>query len=126
MPSMPETTADPMDFLGQIQLLQRRDLHQRQEVSSPVDLTVTIAPDATCGYLSAEVGVPITCPNKDQCAWALVQKNSGVIRCGTEVKSKCYESSKAVDPALCPDVCQSNTFNLLWYGQVSMFKILRH
>ncbi|RGP77714.1 hypothetical protein FLONG3_4173 [Fusarium longipes] len=113
MPSMPEITADPMEFLDQIQLLKRRELHQRQEVSSPFNLTVTNAPDATCGYLSAEIGVPITCTNKEICAWAQVIENSGVVRCGTEVKVKCYESSKAVDPALCNDVCQSDTMNLL-------------
>ncbi|CEI70865.1 hypothetical protein FVEN_g9753 [Fusarium venenatum] len=113
MPSMPEITADPMDFLDQIQLLQRRELQQRQEVSSPFDLTVTNAPDATCGYLSAEIGVPITCTNKEVCAWALVQEDAGVIRCGTEIKVNCYESFKAVDPTLCNDVCQSDTMNLL-------------
>ncbi|EKJ70492.1 hypothetical protein FPSE_09353 [Fusarium pseudograminearum CS3096] len=113
MPSMPEITADPMDFLDQVQLLQRRELQQRQEASSPFDVTVTSAPDATCGYLSAEVGVPITCTNKEICAWALVQEDSGVIKCGTEIKVNCYESSKAVDPSLCNDVCQSDTMNLL-------------
>ncbi|RGP63964.1 hypothetical protein FSPOR_8292 [Fusarium sporotrichioides] len=113
MPSMPEITADPMDFLDEVKLLQRDELQQRQEVSSPFDLTVTNAPDATCGYLSAEIGVPITCTNKEVCAWALVQENSGVIRCGTEIKVKCYESSKAADTALCNDVCQSDTLNLL-------------
>lgn len=115
MPSMPKITADPVDFLEQVQPLQRHELHRRQAlVASPIDLTVTNAPDATCGYLSAEVGVPITCTNGDQCAWALLQKDSGVIRCGTEIKVKCYESSKAVDPTLCNDVCQSDTMNLLW------------
>ncbi|OBS22847.1 hypothetical protein FPOA_09170 [Fusarium poae] len=113
MPSMPEITSDPMDFLDQIQLPQRRELQERQEVSSPFDVTVTSAPDATCGYLSAEIGVPITCTNKEVCAWALVQKDAGVIKCGTEIKVNCYESSKAVDPTLCNDVCQSDTMNLL-------------
>ena len=118
--AMPMITADPMDFLDQVEDLRRRDLHRRQEVSSPIDLTVTLAPDATCGYLSAEVGVPITCTNGDQCAWAqLGGAIPGVIRCGTELKVLCYESSKAVDSALCNDACQSDTLNLLWYAQVS-------
>jgi len=114
---MPMITADPMDFLDQVEELRRRELHARQETSSiPTYLTVTLAPGSTCGYLSAEIGVPITCTNKDVCAWAQVAKGEGVIRCGTEIKINCYESSKAVDPELCNDVCQSDTMNLLWYG----------
>ena len=114
---MPLITADPMDFLDQVEELRRRELFPRQEVSSiPADLTVTVAADATCGYLSAEVGVPITCTNKDTCAWAQLFRGTGVIRCGTDIKVSCYASTAAVNSSLCNDVCQSDTMNLLWYG----------
>ncbi|CAG7562042.1 unnamed protein product [Fusarium equiseti] len=113
---MPMITADPMDFLDQVEELRRRELHPRQASSSMLnDLTVTVAADATCGYLSAEIGVPITCTNKGTCAWAQLFPGQGVIRCGTDIKVTCYESTVAVNSSLCNDVCQSDTMNLLWH-----------
>lgn len=115
--SMPMITADPMDFLSQVEELRRRELHARQEVSSAVELTITLAPDATCGYLSGEFEVPITCTNGKQCAWAQVGDKvgeTGLVRCGQELRVACFESSKAVDTELCDDICQSGFFTLRW------------
>ena len=115
--SMPMITADPMDFLDQVEELRRRQLHARQEVSSAIDLTITVAPDATCGYLSGEFEVPITCTNGDDCAWAQIGDKvgeAGVMRCGTELRATCFESSKAVDTELCDDICQSGFLTLRW------------
>ncbi|KAH7130888.1 hypothetical protein EDB81DRAFT_905521, partial [Dactylonectria macrodidyma] len=90
--------------------LQGLDLRARQ-VSSSITYTYTLAPAETCGYLSASAGAAITCENGQLCAWEV--KEAGVVFCGTEVKNQCFDSSVAVDTALCSDVCQSNTFNLL-------------
>ncbi|KAH7124439.1 hypothetical protein EDB81DRAFT_765799 [Dactylonectria macrodidyma] len=69
---------------------------EHASTSSALSLTLTIAPDETCGYLSGEVGEPITCDNGDYCTWEV--KELGVIACGKAHYLQCVESSVAVDP----------------------------
>ncbi|KAF4456670.1 hypothetical protein F53441_1226 [Fusarium austroafricanum] len=110
----PEITAPPFGVIDEFDLLKgHHGLRPRQaQASSNLNLAVTIAPDKTCGYMSGAVGVPITCGNGSPCSWAATS-GVGLVACGTEIYVNCVESSQAVDPKACNDVCQSNTYNLL-------------
>ncbi|KAF9769131.1 hypothetical protein IL306_013493 [Fusarium sp. DS 682] len=107
-------TAAPIGLIDELNLLVGHDgLRVRQAADSSTEpLAVTIAPDKTCGYLSGQAGAGITCDNGRPCSWA-ASSGIGLVACGTEIYVNCVESSKAVDPGECNDVCQSNTFNLL-------------
>ncbi|WJG37078.1 uncharacterized protein FOBCDRAFT_207960 [Fusarium oxysporum Fo47] len=53
-----------------MEIPESRLLAKRQTTSSPNDvLTVTIAPDETCGWVSGRPGIPITCENHQPCMW---------------------------------------------------------
>ncbi|KAF5973513.1 hypothetical protein FBULB1_8259 [Fusarium bulbicola] len=92
-------------------LVGHNGLQARQAASSSEPLVVTIAPDATCGYLSGQAGAAVTCGNGSPCSWAGVSR-SGLVGCGSDIFILCVESSIAVNPSSCDDVCQSNTFYL--------------
>ncbi|KAJ9415094.1 hypothetical protein FOXG_14577 [Fusarium oxysporum f. sp. lycopersici 4287] len=109
----PTITASPIGILDELKLLVGNDgLRIRQADSSSEPLKVTIAPDKTCGYLSGQPGAAVTCENDRLCSWA-ASSGVGLVACASEIYVACVESSKAVDPSQCNDVCQSNTFNLL-------------
>ncbi|KAF5566262.1 hypothetical protein FNAPI_1261 [Fusarium napiforme] len=109
----PTITASPIGILDELKLLVGGDgLRVRQADSSTEPLKVTIAPDKTCGYLSGQPGAAVTCENDRLCSWA-ASSGVGLVACASEIYVACVESSKAVDPSQCNDVCQSNTFNLL-------------
>ncbi|PNP51113.1 hypothetical protein FNYG_15918 [Fusarium nygamai] len=84
---------------------------KRQIASSSNDVvTVTIAPDETCGWLSGRPGVPITCENHQPCMWM----SSIALICGPledyskwEYHLRCYEREEALNPDVCDDVCVS-------------------
>ncbi|KAK2666376.1 hypothetical protein RAB80_018033 [Fusarium oxysporum f. sp. vasinfectum] len=88
-----------------------RLLAKRQTTSSPNDvLTVTIAPDETCGWLSGRPGIPITCENHQPCMWM----SSIALICGGlkefdkwEYHLKCYEREATLNTDICNDICVS-------------------
>ncbi|KPM34600.1 hypothetical protein AK830_g11977 [Neonectria ditissima] len=94
-----------VELLGEIELAKRADS------STPITVTVTVAPDETCGYLSGEAGAAITCENDGICSWEAQSLN--VVGCGDILHSTCYPMSEATDLSSCNDVCQTNTWNLL-------------
>jgi hypothetical protein len=108
----------PFAFMDELNLFAGHSgLQARQEATTTSSLVVTIAPSNTCGYLSGMPGVAITCENLSSCSWATVSTlgtTSGLVGCDSEIYITCVESSKAVDPAACDDLCQSNTFYLRW------------
>ncbi|KAF5710364.1 hypothetical protein FMUND_9566 [Fusarium mundagurra] len=109
----PTITASPIGILDELKLLVGGEgLRVRQADSSSEPLKVTIAPDKTCGYLSGQPGAAVTCENDRMCSWA-ASSGVGLVACASEIYVACVESTKAVDPSQCNDVCQSNTFNLL-------------
>lgn len=110
--AMPTATADLLGLQEELRNIQDLGLKHRQaETTSSVTYTITMSPDKTCGYLSGSAGVGITCENGATCAWEV--KEVDAILCGTAILNRCIESSVAVDPDQCDDVCQSNEFNLL-------------
>ncbi|KAI7765614.1 hypothetical protein LZL87_014001 [Fusarium oxysporum] len=84
----------------------------KRQITSSSDgvLTVTIAPDETCGWLSGRPGVPITCENRQPCMW---MKSIALI-CGPlndynkwEYHLMCYEREEALNTDICNDLCVS-------------------
>ncbi|KAF5981922.1 hypothetical protein FCOIX_4061 [Fusarium coicis] len=105
-------TGAPFGIIHEAELLVGHNgLEARQAASSSEPLVVTVAPDATCGYLSGQAGAAVTCANGRACSWAPVSR-TGILACGPEGYLLCVESSIAVNPSSCDDVCQSNTFYL--------------
>lgn len=108
----------PLAFIDELNLFAGHNgLQVRQEATTTSSLVVTIAPSNTCGYLSGMAGVAITCQNSSPCSWATISTfgtTSGLVGCDSEIYITCVESSKAVDPSACNDICQSNTFYLRW------------
>ncbi|GKU15851.1 unnamed protein product [Fusarium langsethiae] len=110
------TTPAPYAFIDELNLFAGHGgLHVRQEATTTSALVVTIAPSNTCGYLSGMPGVAITCKNLASCSWATVSTSgitSGLVGCDSEIYITCIESSRAVDPEVCDDVCESNAYYL--------------
>jgi hypothetical protein len=93
--------------------LKHLDLGKRQASTTPATtFTVVISPDSTCGFLSGSPGNAITCSNGDLCSWELAHVPA--IFCGTTAYLQCLDREDALDPELCDDVCQENSYNLLW------------
>ncbi|KAM0326674.1 hypothetical protein ACHAQA_006544 [Verticillium albo-atrum] len=91
-----------------------RGAARRQAEASVSEFTITVAPDATCGFLSGSSGNAITCDNGNPCSWE--PNNINAVFCGVAtdaVRLQCLERDAATDTEFCNDVCQSNTFNLL-------------
>jgi hypothetical protein len=95
----------------------RGDVRGRQvtRTTGSTTFTITSAPDATCGFLSGNSGVAVTCANGKKCAWEA--EYIGAVFCGFETSDRsylrCLPRNIAVDPVQCNDVCQSNQYNLL-------------
>lgn len=114
---LPRATAAPDGLLEDVKFLEGHGvMARRAAATSDITLTITIASDETCGYLSGTVGVPITCENSAICMWE--EDRLGVIACSKEIHTGCVESKTAVDPNLCDDTCQSNIYSLLWYARL--------
>ncbi|CZS79823.1 unnamed protein product [Fusarium graminearum] len=94
-----------------------RELIKRQDSSSSVTpITVTIAKDETCGFLSGRPALPITCENQRPCMWAA---SVGIV-CGDidndkswDVHIHCLDREMALNPSLCNDTCVGNPLYLL-------------
>ncbi|KAK7427051.1 hypothetical protein QQZ08_006478 [Neonectria magnoliae] len=93
------------------ELLGEVDLRRREDSSTHVTITVTMAPDETCGYLSGEAGAAITCENNELCSWEV--KMLDAVGCGGILHTSCVPLTVFADVSSCNDVCQSNTWNLL-------------
>ncbi|KAK7413777.1 hypothetical protein QQX98_007344 [Neonectria punicea] len=94
-----------------VELLDEVDLRRREDSSTHVTITVTMAPDETCGYLSGEAGAAITCENNELCSWEV--KMLDAVGCGGILHTSCVPLTEFTDASSCNDVCQSNTWNLL-------------
>lgn len=93
------------------------DLRRRETSQTATSYLLTIAPHNTCGYLSGQPGIDITCESQRTCMWV----TSRAIICGEEGDAKnwklynrCHDSSYALDPSRCDNTCVKNKFNLLW------------
>ncbi|WXC44750.1 hypothetical protein QX201_004486 [Fusarium graminearum] len=92
------------------------DLRRRETSQTATSYLLTIAPHNTCGYLSGQPGIDITCESQRTCMWI----TSRAIFCGEEgdannrkLYNRCHDSSYALDPSRCDDTCLKNKFNLL-------------
>ncbi|QPC69480.1 hypothetical protein HYE68_000232 [Fusarium pseudograminearum] len=92
------------------------DLRRRETSQTATSYLLTIAPHNTCGYLSGQPGIDITCESQLTCMWV----TSRAIICGEEGDAnnwkrynRCHDSSYALDPSRCANTCVKNKFNLL-------------
>ncbi|KAF4425164.1 hypothetical protein F53441_14180 [Fusarium austroafricanum] len=87
------------------------DKRQASSASELTTYTIVVAPDSTCGFLSASPGNAITCSNKQRCSWELSYNTA--IFCGSKAYNRCWDREDATNTEICDDVCQSNEYNLL-------------
>ncbi|KAH8685104.1 hypothetical protein BGZ61DRAFT_534290 [Ilyonectria robusta] len=85
------------------------ELRRRQldgDISSGT-ISITIAPDETCGFDAG--GNPYwTCPNNRRCSWESGRLN--LIFCGWQaLATSCIDSTSVYNTDLCDDACFSNT-----------------
>ncbi|KAM0244124.1 hypothetical protein ACHAP5_006607 [Fusarium lateritium] len=111
---------EPTPMIGILDDLKHLALGKRQATSTE-DVTYTLvnSPDSTCGFLSGSPGNAITCSNGDKCSWELAYVTG--IFCGSTAYNRCLERSEALNTKLCNDVCQSNSYNLLWRSKRVIF-----
>lgn len=104
-----------MPEVHELKKLQEKLLHlgKRQETSSVNTYTIVNSPDETCGFLSGSPGNAIKCANGEKCSWELAHITR--IMCGSAAHVTCYNREQALNTELCNDVCQSNSYYLLWY-----------
>ncbi|KAH7187722.1 hypothetical protein DER44DRAFT_680270, partial [Fusarium oxysporum] len=89
-----------------------RHLAKRRETSLETEaLSITIAPDETCGFISGSPYNPVTCENPHyQCAWV---GEIGIL-CGPVLEDsdkwdyylRCYERDQALDNGICNNICK--------------------
>lgn len=97
-------------------LLEKGRLRKREASSiSELAVTVTIAPDATCGYVSASPSSAMTCANGKACMWESGLLNAMICGDGSNAVAylRCLDGNEATDDA-CDAACQSDKYNLLW------------
>lgn len=92
--------------------LARRDAAADAAAVTSGTLTVTVAPDATCGFNGD--GDPVwVCPQGRPCTW-----ESGEINrfwCGwSRLITTCYDSTAYYDSAICNSDCRANSRNAGW------------
>ncbi|KAF7555201.1 hypothetical protein G7Z17_g2396 [Cylindrodendrum hubeiense] len=100
------------------------DVRQNTEdaESTTLKITITNAPDATCGYISTSTGSSnaITCPDRAVCQWE--KEYYGLIFCGVEnMLTRCIAGDEALDPSLCDEECKNNWSNLLCTNETLPF-----
>ncbi|RGP67335.1 hypothetical protein FSPOR_6095 [Fusarium sporotrichioides] len=79
-------------------------------------MVITVAPDETCGYLSGQPLLPITCENHSPCMWS----SSLGILCGDlstgklpDIHLTCLDRDLALNTDLCNDICTSDSAYVL-------------
>ncbi|CAM1502650.1 Fc.00g074260.m01.CDS01 [Cosmosporella sp. VM-42] len=98
-----------------LELLDERLLRKREESSiSELAVTVTIAPDATCGYVSASPSSAMTCANGKACMWESGLLNAVICGDGSNALAylHCLDNDEATNDA-CDAACKNDEYNLL-------------
>lgn len=91
----------------------------RRAPASNTLLTAMIAPDNTCGWISASVAVPYTCGAGATCGLVLAQKTlSGVVMCFNDVEYNfrfgCIDYDSYFSSSACDHLCAENTQVMKW------------
>ncbi|KAH7226986.1 hypothetical protein BKA60DRAFT_605192 [Fusarium oxysporum] len=73
-------------------------------------LTLTVAPDPTCGY--GAFGQDWLCPLGGRCVWESGEINRAWCESGRPPATTCFDSTDYYDPAKCNIECQNNVYNV--------------
>ncbi|KAH7486268.1 hypothetical protein HZ326_9609 [Fusarium oxysporum f. sp. albedinis] len=73
-------------------------------------LTLTVAPDPTCGY--GAFGQDWLCPLGGRCVWESGEINRAWCESGRPPATTCFDSTDYYDPAKCNIGCQNNVYNV--------------
>ncbi|KLU85921.1 hypothetical protein MAPG_04940 [Magnaporthiopsis poae ATCC 64411] len=103
--TLAEVTQAP-DLRRGVRAVRRRQGSTATE-PTPRSLTVTYAPDETCGYVSAAPDAPITCPQGKRCMWAANTIKAIICAGGVQIL-RCIDREVALDPRVCNDICMGN------------------
>ncbi|KAH6977254.1 hypothetical protein BKA56DRAFT_686956 [Ilyonectria sp. MPI-CAGE-AT-0026] len=105
----PPRTTSPNEIEDDRQMIESRqpdNVLARIYTELPTPLTITVAPDNTCGFITGEYRTMI-CGNRRACSWESGKLNA--ILCGSEAYfTTCLDRDDALDPDICGDSCKSN------------------
>jgi hypothetical protein len=112
---IPRPTAPPAT-----RTLKRRAVTSSQTTTQ--EITITIAPDNTCGYISERLGASRACPLNDWCYFfppvpAQSFTNGGVLCCGEtscQYHATCVNSEEYFVSSKCDGGCEVDNYTLKW------------
>ncbi|KAK2590455.1 hypothetical protein QQS21_011856 [Conoideocrella luteorostrata] len=86
----------------------------KRATTSQKPLTMLVAPDNTCGWISATVAIPYTCGRGATCGLVLAQSSfSGLVMCyntaGYNFRFGCIDYSSYYSSSACDHLCAENT-----------------
>lgn len=92
----------------------------RRATSSQTPLTMMIAPDNTCGWVSGRINIPFSCPITATCGLVLAQKTfSGAVMCfnnaGYNYRFACVDYDDYFTSSRCDHLCAEDFVTLKWY-----------
>lgn len=102
-------------------------LHKRKSSDEDDDegSTALVAPDNTCGYVSARPGAHFTCSSDYSCVFFTASSSytgyvgcCGDVDCG--VRLDCIDYDGYYSSSYCDDGCRVDAFTLKWYDTRSL------
>ncbi|POR32301.1 Uncharacterized protein TPAR_07490 [Tolypocladium paradoxum] len=101
------------------------ELVRRQDGASSYTLTMAVAPDNTCGYISANPTRLWACESGMTCGLVLSgPTHSGVLICnGTNFFTGCVDYTAFYSSSSCNPACASNSLLLKWYETLSSLSL---
>jgi hypothetical protein len=96
------------------------ELVRRQDGASSYAVTMAVAPDNTCGYISGNPSLAYTCDASATCGLALSQPtHSGAVICfdanGSNLRFGCVDYNAFYSSSSCDSSCAQDTLVLKWY-----------
>ncbi|KAF4962646.1 hypothetical protein FSARC_9316 [Fusarium sarcochroum] len=83
-------------------------IYGRAENPITEDLSITVAPDATCGFYTPNTEFHFTCSLGTRCMWENDKYN--LVFCGEkDFKTACMNKNDATDPEKCDEDCRRNS-----------------
>lgn len=93
----------------------------RRQDSTSYKLTMAVAPDNTCGYISGNASWAYTCGPSATCGLVFSQPtHSGLVMCyndgGSNFRFGCMDYNDIFTSSKCGDACAQDTLVLKWYA----------
>ena len=111
-PPVATSTSGPRDTNPSLQRLEVRQAASDFSELRSGTLTITVAPDATCGYDDLD-DPALVCEGGRRCTWELAQHAR--VFCGwTSLRKTCLDSSAYFNTKLCDSKCRTNELTYSW------------